>query len=217
MIYLYQNNPNYELVDSLPYVDSAPDLEMKEIINEMINEEMKLLPKKDYIASLPMPLLNESPLVSFEMDRLSKGRPFATFDLKKYDSIDGPTSGRVADVLAWEMSLKEARIAIEHQQIRLDNLELASKFCNNTWSQHAKDLEMPQKLLEGEVKELRQKVDDINKKRKLEQIDAGGEFRTLTQEWDAGMAENGELERVLLEEQQKVTTLTTLAIERELG
>jgi hypothetical protein len=72
---LYQENEYHHLVDALPYVDPvANELQME--VKRLIEDEMKRMPKRDYLERLPAPptsFLDTDPLVKEEMERV-KGR-----------------------------------------------------------------------------------------------------------------------------------------------
>jgi hypothetical protein len=57
--YLVLQNEYSNLVTALPYLDAPIDDSSKMKVNELIKQEMKAMPRKDYLEKLPLPKLSQ--------------------------------------------------------------------------------------------------------------------------------------------------------------
>ena len=85
---LYLENESYHLVDALPYIDTdygaSADISMA--VKRLIDEEMKSMPKKDYLEKLPLPptpYMDESPIFKEASERIATGTKMDV--IKGYD------------------------------------------------------------------------------------------------------------------------------------
>ena len=61
-------------------------------------------------------------------------------DEARYE-LDPPPLNKRNDENAWEVAVKNARAQLEHQALRIQNLELAAKFGTNAWRHFNTSLE----------------------------------------------------------------------------
>ena len=134
-----------EAVDALPYADVLPE-GWREDVDRLINEEMRRMSKrpKDYLAEMaPAREIDWSrcPLLEKEFKRVAEGKGnMPPPDEARYE-LDPPPLNKRNDENAWEVAVKNARAQLEHQALRIQNLELAAKFGTNAWRAHNASLE----------------------------------------------------------------------------
>lgn len=135
---LFQLNENYELVDSLPYVDSYND-ELRDEVKGLIQSEMETFQPSDYLKYLlpPVtPLLDsvfekqrlidkdgdskmgennkteEGYLWPKEIERLMKQTdPFQKLDMSRYDC---PQPTNTNDLCNWKKTLNNVKAQVRH-------------------------------------------------------------------------------------------------------
>jgi pre-mRNA-splicing factor SPF27 len=99
---------------------------------------------KDYLAEMPPAhelTFKGCPLLKKEFERVaSGGGAMPPPDSTRYELAPPPKSKR-GDENAWEVAVANARSQLEHQGLRIQNLELAQKFAPNAWRAHNASLE----------------------------------------------------------------------------
>jgi len=217
---------NSIVLDSLPYIDNVhPDYEAYALT--LIEEEMQVMkPRLNAIDHLFNPLnrVNEGVPLSFEKTiyQMNKneyaniiardGKP-RTNPIDYTKSVDATVP--IIDVTddnalsEWEEALRQAKIELEHERIRLANTELLSEFESSRWKHHNKILEerysKPMLLIS---KEEQMNVDAINSKRKeMQETQVGPKLQTLETRWSELVEKNRRLERAKFSLQQEVEML----------
>ncbi|XP_071944394.1 pre-mRNA-splicing factor SPF27-like [Antedon mediterranea] len=198
------------IVDALPYYDQGYDEPgVREAAYALVEEETRRYrPTKNYLEHLPVieyvPI--ETEVMKNEFERLSARLPMEMLSMKRYE-LPPPPSGRQNDITAWNECVDNSMAQLEHQSARIANLELMSRYGANSWKLHnevlVKMLDNAQKIQQS----LRKRIQEINWKRKNDQIIAGGELRQLEESWISLVAKNYEIERVCMELQQEITEL----------
>eukprot|EP00899_Mesostigma_viride_P002197 jgi/Mesvir1/11979/Mv00293-RA.1 len=176
-------------IDALPYIDQQygePDLKAQ--VDALIEEEMKRSTKKpsDYLKDLPpAPAFlsgSISPALATEYERVATGQPMAPLDVSRY-RLDPPPSHRRNDPVAWKAAVDNAKSQLEHQHVRLVNLELMLKFVPRVWNVHNHELEMVALRTSAAVQNHKKLIDEINRRRKADQVTAGATLHALEAEW----------------------------------
>lgn len=132
-------------VDALPYADTLPE-DWRAGVDQLINEEMRRMSKrpKDYLAEMAPAYeldFKGCPMLAKEFKRVVGGESgMAPPDSTRYELAPPPKSKR-NDENAWQVAVANARAQLEHQALRIQNLELASKFAPNAWRAHNASLE----------------------------------------------------------------------------
>ncbi|KAK9828137.1 hypothetical protein WJX74_000261 [Apatococcus lobatus] len=184
-----------ELIDALPYVDPLTTSEQR-AVDQLIEEEMRKSPLKlkDYVAQLP-PLppsrLQADPVLATEMQRYRAGQQMAKFDAERYNMKEPPQSKK-NDIATWQSCIQNAHSQLEHQLNRLVNLELLLKFGPNAWRAFNEQLENYVARLQQEAQQLKKDIEDVNKQRKVSQLEAGKQLDALQACWAEGIAKNHE-------------------------
>jgi len=79
---LVLENEYAHLVNALPYIDEEPDPKFKDKLNSMIKEEMRGMPKRDYLERLQIPQTPyiDSEFMQKEMQRVQNGERLDAID-----------------------------------------------------------------------------------------------------------------------------------------
>lgn len=157
------------ILDSLPYIDGDFD---EDAVNDLIEAEMSRFSPPDYLTKYPKPKLDfeNSVFLKKEFARISEGKPIQPIDLARLE-LQPPPTNRTNDPVAWKEALNNAHAQLEHQYLRLQNLELLQEYGANAWIHYNKYLEGTQNRFAYDASAIKQEVENINKQRKLEQRD----------------------------------------------
>lgn len=118
-------------------------------------------------AELP-PLFASSSFLSSELERVSSGsKATGGLDATRY-SLPAPPAGAPAE--AWKKAIDNAGAQLEHQQIRLSNLELMQKYAGNSWRVSNFLIEKEIERLGASSEEVRRRTEEINRERKAKQV-----------------------------------------------
>ncbi|KAJ1797026.1 hypothetical protein LPJ59_003390 [Coemansia sp. RSA 2399] len=173
-------------VDSLPYIDKEyDDPETRQTVLRMIQDEMGTVPPPE-LPRESTSLFKGKEILRKEYERVRSGTPLPAFDVSRY-KLEPPSGDDAQNVDDWKRACDNAAAQLEHQDIRLVNLELLQQFGANAWklSNYQKE-----KLLES-IERATQKYKDegvrINKARKYEQTEAGVKLRELEDRWSEGV------------------------------
>ncbi|KAF9969862.1 hypothetical protein BGZ73_007600 [Actinomortierella ambigua] len=185
-------------IDALPYVDRQIDEPgVRTQVEKLIAAEMKRMPKpKDVSAMYPdIELFKHNELIQQELERVRKGKPMDPLDLTRYQlqpptatsTIPAPITG-VSEELpeghqVWQQAVSNADAQLAHQDQRLVNLELLAKYGANSWNIHNYQLEYLLNHCQQQLEATRQRVLELNKMRKRDQIEAGQTLARLDQQW----------------------------------
>ncbi|KAJ1919500.1 hypothetical protein H4219_001971 [Mycoemilia scoparia] len=172
-------------LDALPYIDkeySNPDI--KEKIDKLIESELKNTQDKPPRFSIPKPvtLFEKNPILRAEYDRIKAKKPIEKFDISRY-KLEPPPKDKEDDVQEWISAASNAASQLEHQYLRMVNLELLQQFGANAWRIHNFDLERILERLQDSTENLQNEITNINKLRKADQLEAGVKLKELQTRW----------------------------------
>lgn len=196
---LFMENENFTLVDALPYIDTQlGSTEVAQQVKAIIEEEMKHFEPRDYLQSLPVPELPilQSELLKNEFARMDAGHPLSGIDFSRYEAAvpQGPDAEEEA---AWKRANNNLRVIQEYDRLRLTNLEMLEKWGSKAWVAHSVVVRASERVLANEASGLKATREEVNKKRKLEQISCGNELRKLTRELEQYQHDNNEVNKAL--------------------
>lgn len=214
--HLYQENDGYELVDALPYIDTQlGQTEAAAQVKALIEEEMALFEPRDYLEALPpldLKMLNSGVLLK-EMERVEAGQPMTGIDTSRY-SLQEPVGPQIQDLNMWKTVENRAQAQIEHSYLRIANLELLDKYGSRSWVAHMGHVKEMDAALSADVKKLQEEREEVNKRRKLDQISCGNELRRLAIEYEQYINDNALVEEGLKDMEEVVQRLKETAAER---
>ncbi|CAG9463728.1 unnamed protein product [Pedinophyceae sp. YPF-701] len=188
-----------ELIDALPYVDPLPT-EVRAKVEGLIKAEMRRMDTsaKDYEDKLPpVPESKLGPLTQQELARIEAAKTDRDKHMPKMDErryrVEPPPEDKQDSVEAWQDAVSNARAQSEHQQLKLLNLRLQSKFGADVWRGRNMELEQLKEEYETEARATKKETEALNRVRKLEQEAAGGKIEALHAEFMELVRKNAEI------------------------
>ncbi|XP_032898215.1 pre-mRNA-splicing factor SPF27 isoform X2 [Amblyraja radiata] len=173
------------VVDALPYFDQGYDAPgVREAAAALVEEETRRYrPTKNYLSYLPTPDYSafETEIMRNEFERLAARQPMELLSMKRYE-LPAPSSGQKNDITAWQESVNNSMAQLEHQAVRIENLELMSQHGSNAWKVYNE-----------------KQIQDLNWLRKNDQLAAGCKLREMESNWVALVSKNYEIERAIVQ------------------
>lgn len=197
------------LIDALPYIDT-PTPELRKQVDELIAEEMKRSTKRpqDYLKELPTagPIFPNNPMLAAEYDRVKQQLPMPPLDAVRF-RLEPPPLSRRNDYNAWRSTVDNAHAQLEHQYLRIVNLEIMLKYGANNWRAQNQLTEVTNKQLEAELQQLKSSSEQINKERKLQQMDVGQKLADLEHQWMELLYKNIAIEKACSQLERQVADM----------
>jgi pre-mRNA-splicing factor SPF27 len=207
------NNSQEEtvLLASLPYIDEPYD-NMEGQINHLIEQEMKQFNPQNYLQQKNLPALSltfeSNPLLAAEYQRKVRKEAMPSgLDTTRYQ-LDPPATNKLNDLQAWKHSVHNVQSQLEHQYLRIANLELLHTYGPNAWRAYNDYLESEYKRLQFILQTEKQKIEELNKSRKADQVEhsliiililcqneCGNTLRALDSKWKHLIQKNLEIEQ----------------------
>ncbi|CAH1775665.1 unnamed protein product [Owenia fusiformis] len=195
------------VVDALPYFDQGYDEPgIREAALALVEEETRRYrPTKNYLEYLPPPVYNafETETIKNEMERLQARLPMDMLSMKRYE-LPQPPGGKMTDISAWTECVENSQAQLEHQALRIQNLELMSKYGASMWKSHNDILVGMSEDAQKQLNKIRKDIQDVNWQRKNEQTKAGGKLRQLEESWVGLVSKNYEIERACVELEKEI-------------
>ncbi|KAJ8320302.1 hypothetical protein KUTeg_001889 [Tegillarca granosa] len=170
------------VVDALPYFDQGYDESgVREAALALVDEETRRYrPTKNYLEYLPAPAYNafETEIMKNEFERLQSRLPMDMLSMKRYE-LPQPSAGKMTDISAWNECVENSQAQLEHQALRILNLELLSEYGSNAWKSYNTVLVQMLETAQKQLQELRKRIQEINWERKHEQTEAGVNLKNL--------------------------------------
>ncbi|XP_033724700.1 pre-mRNA-splicing factor SPF27-like [Pecten maximus] len=198
------------VVDALPYYDQGYDESgVREAAMALVEEETRRYrPTKNYLEYLPTTNMSnfETEIMKNEFERLQSRLPMDMLSMKRYE-LPQPSAGKMTDVSAWTECVENSQAQLEHQSLRIMNLELISEFGSHTWKSYNSVLVQMLDSAQKHLQELRKKIQEINWQRKTEQSNAGKELKDLEASWVGLVSKNYEIERACVELEKEISDM----------
>lgn len=163
----------------------------------MVEEECRRYrPTKNYLEHLPPLNISsfETPIMHNEFERLQNRLPMETLSMKRYE-LPPPPSGKLNEVGAWNECVDNSQAQLEHQAVRILNLQLMLEYCCPAWQRYLQTLTDLEKISSKKLAELRQQLQEVNWQRKSLQTKGGDQLKALETKWVTLVSHNYEIEQ----------------------
>ncbi|XP_052214234.1 pre-mRNA-splicing factor SPF27-like isoform X2 [Dreissena polymorpha] len=198
------------VVDALPYFDQGYDeTGVREAALALVEEETRRYrPTKNYLEYLPQAQYHhfETDIMKTEFERLQSRLPIEMMSMKRYE-LPQPPPGKMTDVSAWSECVENSQAQLEHQALRLLNLELMQEYGTHSWKIYNDILVKMMEAAQKQLSELKKKIQEINLQRKSEQTVAGAKLKDLENSWVGLVSKNYEIERACVEMEKELTEM----------
>ncbi|CAG7846227.1 SubName: Full=Uncharacterized protein {ECO:0000313/EMBL:CCA68829.1} [Serendipita indica DSM 11827] len=175
--------------EALPYYDEdgSNNPELLEKVKAEIARERKRLGQRvsaDVDPRIPpkFPLFAKNPLLAAELERIESQEKLNAIDTKRFQLL--PPDNPNATVEEWQAALKNARAQLEHQRLRTANGALMQQYGANAWRVYNYRLEVVGKSLDKAIEEINDKVTEVNRSRKNDQLAVGKQLTALERKWN---------------------------------
>ncbi|CAN1180329.1 Pre-mRNA-splicing factor SPF27 homolog [Linum perenne] len=216
----WSSSSTAEIIDALPYIDDDyGNPSIKAEVDRLVEEEMRRSSKKpaDFLKDLP-PLpkftFEDYPMLAKEYERVRAGKPPVAIDFSRYAHLDQPSANKVNEEAAWKQSLQRAQRLLQHQVLRMENLDLMSKYGPDVWKQNNRQLEAMLSRLQKLAQEQNEKIEAVNRERKYHQQNTAYELNALSTQWRELSLKNIEIQAACAGIQGQIDELKGEAAEK---
>ncbi|CAG6021123.1 unnamed protein product [Menidia menidia] len=195
----YRPTKNY-----LSYLPT-PDFSAFEVMNPSDIQGVDALKDERVTAFIDL-FASQTEIMRNEFERLAARQPMDLLSMKRYE-LPAPTSGQKNDITAWQECVNNSMAQLEHQAVRIENLEIMSQYGTNAWKFYNDNLACMIEMAQKELHKFRKQIQDLNWQRKNDQLAAGAKLRELESNWVSLVSKNYEIERAIVQLENEVAQL----------
>ncbi|KAM5327706.1 pre-mRNA-splicing factor SPF27-like [Glossophaga mutica] len=194
-------------VDTLPYFDQgheAPGVWEAAVV--LVEEKThRYQPTNDYLSYLIALDYSafETNIMRNESERLAARQPIELLSMKWYE-LPVPSLGQKNDITAWQECVNNSMVHLEHQAVRIENLELMSQHGCDAWKVYSENLVHMIEHAQKELQKLRKHIQDLNWQQKNMQLKAGSKLREMESNWVSLVSTNYDIERTIVQLENEV-------------
>uniref|UniRef100_A0A8D0FDJ9 Pre-mRNA-splicing factor SPF27 n=1 Tax=Strix occidentalis caurina TaxID=311401 RepID=A0A8D0FDJ9_STROC len=193
------------VVDALPYFDQGYEAPgVREAAAALVEEETRRY--RPTCPPRPCPGRCLPPIMRNEFERLAARQPLELLSMKRYE-LPAPSSGQKNDITAWQECVNNSMAQLEHQAVRIENLELMSQHGCNAWKVYNEHLVHMIEQAQKELQKLRKNIQDLNWQRKNMQLTAGAKLREMESTWVSLVSKNYEIERTIVQLENEISQI----------
>uniref|UniRef100_A0A915IB80 Pre-mRNA-splicing factor SPF27 n=1 Tax=Romanomermis culicivorax TaxID=13658 RepID=A0A915IB80_ROMCU len=147
----------------------------------LIEEECnRFRPTKNYLAHLPTPKFDEfeTEVMKNEFERIQNRQPMEMLNMKRYD-LNPPPAGKMTDVGAWQEAVINSQAQLEHQALRVANMDLMAEYGAEAWKVYNEILQRMLNQAQSQLNLVRKEIQEVNFDRKQKQMAAGEKLKKL--------------------------------------
>ena len=133
------------------------------------------------------------PLIGADVARAASGTPLPPPDASRF-RLEPPSGAAAEDVGAWAAAVANAKAQLEHQALRIQNLELLTKYGASAWLAHTRAADAALAAGKAQLAALEAATAELHKTRKVQQQAAGAELAAVERQWRAAVAKCAEIE-----------------------
>ncbi|XP_040277774.1 pre-mRNA-splicing factor SPF27 [Bufo bufo] len=126
--------------------------------------------------------------------------------MKRYE-LPAPSSGQRNDITAWQECVNNSMAQLEHQAVRIENLEIMSQHGCNAWRVYNENLVRMIESAQKDLQKLRKRIQDLNWQRKNSQLTSGAKLREMESTWVSLVSKNYEIERAIVQLENEINQL----------
>lgn len=195
------------VIDALPYYDKGyDDPGVQDAAVALVEEETRRYrPTRNYLTNLPLVDTQkfETEVMKNEFERLAARQPMELLSMRRYE-LPTPPSGQKNDVTAWEECVKNSQAQLQHQEVRIENLELMLEHGCNAWRVHNDHIQGMLNIAQKNLQNIKKSIQEINWARKNEQIIAGQRLHDLEANWVNLIGKNYEIEEAIAKLEKQI-------------
>jgi len=201
------------LIDVLPYIDTDYTTEDQERVNKLIESEKRIFPPtKNYLEHLPAPELNFSGslFLKEELSRISRKEGMQTMDTFRYE-VPPPPASKQNDLNAWLIAVNNSKAQLQHQNLRIVNLDLLNRFGPNAWRANLQNLENIQRMEAKAIEQKKKEIEELNRQRKSEQLNAATKLKQMENRWLELVNKNVDIEIACINLEKEIENMKLAA------
>jgi hypothetical protein len=190
-----QEEEKETLIDTLPYVEEnlLEDSETSRKVASLLEQELSQVKKKKWEEQQTQGFLANT-LVGIEVQRMEDGLPSEYENPFTRYEVSHPNITKQGDLNTLEKTILQQQTSLEHDMLCLANLELLKRYGTQSWLLFINQLERQVERYRIRLKEEKQRIDEINVRRRNLQQGAQKKLSSLDNSWKQLIQKNKQIE-----------------------